>query len=148
MRIFAVLAAIAMMSVPNVAAAKDKVDPRLQSMVACRALTDGTARLQCYDQAMLALNQAVEQGELRVESKRGPRVLGGIVKASGQEGPNRFWMELDNGDRWQLLPTTDRKRPPQPGTRVKIRKTMLDSAYWVWGEGWSESRARFVKPAS
>ena len=136
------------LSVANVVAAKDKPDPRLQSMVACRALTDAAARLQCYDQAMLALNQAVEQGELRVEAKSGPRLLGGIVKASGQDGPNRFWMELDNGDRWQLLPTTDRKRPPQPGTRVKIRKTMLDSAYWVSGEGWSESRARFVKPAS
>jgi hypothetical protein len=148
MRIFAVLAAIAMTSVPNVATAKDKLDPRLQSMVACRALTDGTARLQCYDQAMLALNQAVEKGEVRVEATSGPRMLDGVVKASGKEGENRFWIEMENGDRWVLLPKTDRKRPPQPGTRVKIRKTMLDSAYWVSGEGWSESRARFVKAAS
>jgi hypothetical protein len=144
MKAITALAALGILTVPAVAPAKDKTDPLLQAMMACKVVTPDAARLLCYDQAALALNQAVERGDVRVEAERGPRLFEGVVRASGQDGENRFWIELENGDRWQLLPSTNRSRPPQPGARVKIRRNFLNSAYWISGDGWAESRGRFI----
>jgi len=137
-----------MLSVPTAASAQDAMDQHLQSVMACRSVTPDAARLQCYDRSAATVTQAVEQGELRVEPQKRPRAREGVVKASGPDGENRYWIELENGDRWVLLPTTKRDGPPQPGTRIKVRKSFFDSGYWVSGDGWSEARARFVPKGS
>lgn len=140
-----VLPALLLVTAAGVVHGKDKPELPLRSIMACRAVTDPSARLNCYDQAMLTLNQAVQQGQVRSDSEAGPSAFSGAVKASGRQGENIFWVELENGDRWQLLPTTLRSRPPQPGTVLKVRKTAIVSTYWISGRGWSESRARFLR---
>jgi hypothetical protein len=123
--------------------AKDKLEPRTQAMLACRGIAADDARLACYDQAMTALNLAIEQGAVVVEKNNKPMAREGVVKASRQIGDNVFWVELDNGDRWKLLPSTRRKGPPQVGSTVKVHKPLYGSGFWIVGPEWDDSRADF-----
>lgn len=122
--------------------AKDKLEPRTQAMLACQAVTADDARLRCYDQAMAALKDAIEQGSVVLDEK--PTKGQAVVKASGRSGENSFWIELETGERWKLLPTTPRSAPPQAGSTIKIYRPFYGSGYWISGPDWDESRAEFV----
>lgn len=124
------------------AGAKEKLEPRTQAMLACRNVAADAARLACYDQAMTALKQAIDLGDVVMNVVRKPAALDGVVKASGQSGEDRFWVELDSGDRWTLLPTSFRSHPPRVGTRMHVHKALMGD-YWISGQGWSESKAQF-----
>ena len=126
------------------ASAKDKLEPRSQAMLACQVVVADDARLRCYDQAMAALKSAIAEGDLVVEKSDKPIARGGVIKASGQLGENSFWIELESGDRWKLLPTTRRSQPPQVGTRVKVGRPFYGSGYWISGPEWDESRADYM----
>jgi hypothetical protein len=141
-RVSAILG-IALLSAPGIAAAKDKQDSRLQAMLECESVSASEARLQCYDQAVAALKPAVAQGTVVVKEKNAPVTLGGVVKASGASGGNRFWLELENGDRWALLPGKTRREPPPPGTTVKVSRTLMGS-YYVSAPNWPQSEAKFL----
>lgn len=141
-RFAAAMTAIVLLSVPTMAGAKDKMEPRAQAMLACASLTPDAARLRCYDQSVLALKQALEQGDLVVNEHKQPMTNEGLIKASGPMGGNRYWMELESGDRWELNPTSDRDQAPRPGTRIKVRKFM--GAYWAAGPGWRDSEAHYL----
>ncbi|HEX8413253.1 MAG TPA: hypothetical protein VF637_05130 [Sphingomicrobium sp.] len=121
-----------------------KAEPRVQAMVACRGIAADAARLQCYDQAVGAVGEAMQSGEISSEPDRRAPAMSGVIKASGAQGEN-FWIELENGDRWLLMPTSFRRRPPQPGTLMTVRKTPVISTYWISGKGWSETKARFLR---
>lgn len=125
------------------AAAKDKLEPRAQAMLACQGIAANDARLQCYDQAMSALKLAIDQGAVVVEENNKPMARDGIVKVSREVGDNIFLIELDNGERWKLLPSTRRNQPPQVGTTVKVHKPLYGSGFWVVGPDWDDSRADF-----
>lgn len=135
------IAGFALLSVPGIAVAKDK--PRLEAVLACESISANEARLQCYDQAVAALKPAVARGSLVVKETNDPVTLGGVVKASGASGGNRFWVELENGDRWALLPGKTRRNPPAPGTTVKVSRTLMGN-YYVSGPKWPESEAKFL----
>ncbi len=141
-RLAAAITAIVLLSVPAMAAAKDKMEPRAQAMLACASLTPDSARLRCYDQSVLALKQALEQGDLVVNEHKQPMAREGLVKASGPMGNNRFWIELESGDRWELDPTSDRDKAPPPGSQIKVRKFM--GAFWASGPGWRDSEAHYL----
>ena len=123
--------------------AKDKLEPRTQAMLACQGIADGTARLQCYDQAMAALREAIDRGAVVVEKNNKPTARQGVVKASREIGDNVFWIELDNGERWKLMPSTRRNGPPQVGSTVKVHKPLYGSGFWIIGPDWDDSRADF-----
>lgn len=138
-----VIAGAALIFLPSIAAAKDKLEPRMQAMLACEAVSSNEARLQCYDQAMSAFKQAMAQGSVVVKEKDAPMTLGGVIKASGQSGSNRYWVEFENGDRWALMPTKSRRGPPVPGTTAKLSRTLMGN-YYFSGPNWPQTEARFL----
>lgn len=133
---------LALLGMSSGASAKDKLEPRTQAMLACQGITADSARLQCYDQAMAALKEAIDQGAVTLNESRRP-AREGVVKAAGQSGENRYWIELESGERWTLLPSTMRSGPPQPGSVIKVRRPFIGSGYWISAPGWEESRAEF-----
>ena len=140
------VAGAALLVVPSVAAAKEDLEPRMQAVLACEGITANDARLQCFDQAILPLKQAMTRGSLVLKEKKGPAALGGVVKASGKSGANRYWVLLDNGERWSIQTAKDRREAPKPGTPLRMTKTFFGN-YWVSGPGWPESEGTFVAAA-
>ena len=138
-----VIAGTALLFGPSIAVAKDKLEPRMQAMLACEAVSSNDARLQCYDQAMSAFRQAMARGSVVVKEKDAPTSLGGVIKASGQSGSNRYWVEFENGDRWALTPTKSRRGPPAPGSTAKLSRTLMGN-YYFSGPNWPQTEARFL----
>ena len=135
--------AIALLAMPAAGAAKSELEPRLQTHLACASITPDEARLRCYDQSIVALQQALSRGSVVLKEQKGPRARGGVVKASGKSRPKSFWVTFDNGDRWAIVTQPDRPRAPPVGSILKIRRTPLGN-YWISGPGWRESEASFV----
>ncbi len=129
---------------PAIGAAPAKLEPRTRAILACASVAAEDARLRCYDESVVALQQAVGQGDVVLKEKKGPKALGGVVTASGSMGDNRYWIDLDSGERWQLLPTTIRNGAPPKGLKIEVRKGIA-SNYWISGAGWTSSPARFVR---
>ena len=142
-QVFAITGLLLLAAAPSGAAANDRPEQRLQAVVACGSITPDQARLQCYDQAVREVRQALAEGELVVKESEDPRALGGVIKASGASGASSYWVELDNGDRWALLPLRMRAGPPAPGTTLKVRKNVVGT-YWASAPGWPETRAKFL----
>lgn len=140
------IAGIVLLLVPSAAAAKEDLEPRMQAVLACEAISSSEARLQCFDQAILPLKQAMSRGSLVLKEKKGPLALGGVVKASGKSGDKRYWVQLDNGERWSIITAKDRRDAPTPGTTLRLKKTFFGN-YWVSGPKWPESEATFLGPA-
>ena len=135
--------AIALLALPASAGAEDRLDPRVQSILACEAISSGEARLRCYDQSIMPLKQALSGGRMVLKENRGPGRLDGVVKASGKSGEKRFWVLFENGDRWAISTQPDRRNAPAVGTPLKVRKTPFGN-YWISGPGWRTSEATFV----
>jgi hypothetical protein len=140
----ALVAGVVLLSVPSVAAAKDDMEPRMRAVLACEAIGANEARLQCFDQAILPLKQAVSRGNMVFTQRRGPAAREGVVKASGVSGENRYWILFENGDRWSTTTKNSRKLPPA-GAALKVKRTPMGT-YWISGRQWSESQATFVGP--
>ena len=136
--IVAVLAVI-----PAGAAAKDKVDPRVAASLACTSIADSGQRLACYDKAIGGLKQALESGELVSNFERQPKKMEGTVRAAGGMGFNRYWAELDSGDRWEIISESMRDEAPRAGAKVKLRKGMMGT-YWISTPDSRDRRARFL----
>ena len=129
--------------VPAAAVAKDKVDPRIKASLECTTIAASAERLACYDKAICGLKQALETGELVSNFERQPKKLEGTVQAAGGMGFNRFWAELDTGDRWEIIATKMSDEPPRRGEKVKLRKALMGS-YWISAPGYPDRRARFL----
>jgi hypothetical protein len=139
-------AGIVLLSMASVVAAKENMDPRLQAVLACEGVSANEARLQCFDQAIAPLKQAMVRSNLVLTKRKGPLALEGVVKASGNSGANGYWVEFENGDRWSTS-TKSLRKPPAPGTTLKLKKTVMGT-YWMSGPKWSESQANFVGPST
>ena len=125
--------------------AKEKIDPRIGAAIACTNIAQNDERLRCFDQALAGLKQALASGQLiPADDARKPLVLEGTVKASGLFGFNRFWVELDSGDRWELEWTNRFDQvPPKRGTKVTIKRAAI-GGYWVKEVGGSNRRASYL----
>lgn len=137
------LIAIALLALPAIAAAKETLEPRVQSLLACESISSNETRLRCYDQSIIPLKQALSRGSVVLKETKGPRALEGVVKASGKSAEKRFWVEFENGDRWEITTQPDRRAAPPPGTPLKLRRTIFGN-YWIKGPGWRESEASFL----
>ena len=111
---FRAMMGIVLLSAPAGVAAKEKLEPRVQAMLACEAVKANEARLQCYDQAIAALKPALVQGGVVVKEKKAPLSRGGVIQASGRSGPENFWVVLDNGDRWAVHTPGYHRNPRRP----------------------------------
>ena len=143
----------------TVAAAKPaKVQSRpeaFDALVRCRAIADAAQRLQCFDSAAAALEQAAESRELVVvdrkqvrETKRnlfgldipnlnpfggGPdedseavNSIEGVVASSFRGGDNRWVVRLEDGGTWGQTDSRPLLRP-RPGDKVKIVRAAMGS---------------------
>ncbi|MEO7505077.1 MAG: hypothetical protein ABIT69_07845 [Sphingomicrobium sp.] len=135
--------AVAVLAVPAATMAKEKADPPMQAIIACASLASDGARLRCYDSTMVDFKRALDKGDLVLSGNKEPKALQGIVTASGSSGNNRFWVQLDSGDRWSLLPEYDREKPPPVGAKMKVSKEFFGT-YKISGRGWHISDARYL----
>lgn len=126
------------------AAAKDKLDPRIQAVLGCASVTDPAARLRCFDEKMAALRAAVDAGQLiSAEEASRPYALDGVIRGSGVSGFNRFWVLMDSGDRWLVVANNSRDILPKRGAKVHIRKGLM-GAYWFEEANQSDRRAIYL----
>ena len=139
--------ALMLLAAPAMAAAKDKVDPRMAAMLACGSVAQGEERLRCYDAAAATLRQAVNKGEVALKQKSGPKELEGVIRSAGAIGEDAYWVELANGDRWRVISATPADEAPPTGVMAKLRKGPLGN-YWISVPGMTDRRATFIRPRS
>lgn len=119
-------------------------DPRLTAALACTTIADSGQRLACYDAAVSTLREAVEAGTLVGQQTIGdPTALEGVIAASGGRGYNRFWVRLDNGDRWEIFANSSTEELPKAGAKVKLKKSPA-GGYWFDEPGVPARKARFI----
>ena len=139
----ALVAGIVLLSLPSVVAAKDDMEPRMQAVLACEAISANEARLQCFDQAILPLEAGhVPRRAWCSRRKKDRSRLNGVVKASGKSGASRYWILLDNGERWSIATAKDRRDAPTPGTALRMKTNVLSEITGSPDPGWPKARAR------
>ena len=143
----AALLALMLLTAPTMAAAKQKVEPRMAAMLACGSVASNQERLRCYDAAASTLRQAVNKGEVAINQKSRPKELEGVVRTSGAMGDNSYWVELVSGDRWQIMSSSPSDEAPATGAKAKLRKGPLGN-YWFSTPGSNDRRATFLRPRS
>lgn len=126
----------------------------LQKLVDCRKLTDESARLACYDQATVALDQAEAKGDIvvvdreqarkvrrqafgfsvpsitlfeRGESKEELENTTGVVAVARVNGAGKWVIKLEDGAVWTQVDANELFRDPKPGMPVKIRQASMGS---------------------
>lgn len=131
------------------------ISPQLAAILACRSQPTDQQRLRCFDQAVLALAQAAEQGKIvlvdREDIKRTRRSLFGFslpkmpffggddsqeneadfiesrVRSARPTGYNKWLIELEDGGTWQTTEPDTRGASPKVGDSVRIRKGAMGS---------------------
>ncbi|MEO7603306.1 MAG: hypothetical protein ABIS39_08665 [Sphingomicrobium sp.] len=125
----------------------------VQSLLACRALTDSAARLACYDKAAAGVAQAIDAKELvlidkakAIEVKRSlfgysaPDFAGllgggdvkqveGVVRTAFQNGEGGWTVKLQDGSVWIQNDDAPIALSPRGGDKVTIRRGTLNSYF-------------------
>jgi hypothetical protein len=153
------LAALALAWAPRVLAADAASAPNravvLKALTDCRAIGDATARLDCYDKAAAALDQAEATGEVvvvdraqaraarrqafgfdlsalsifdrAVSTKDEVNVLNAAAAEAYRNGDGKWIIVLDDGAHWRQIDDADLSKPPHQGSAIKIRHASLGS---------------------
>ena len=152
-----ILAAIALSATSAMAArtpvAGDPPPAAVQSLLACRALTDSAARLTCYDRAASRVAQAIDTKELVMIDKAkataikralfgywAPDFAGllgggdvkeivGVVRSAFQNGEGGWTVKLQDGSTWTQNDDTPIALPPRGGDKVTIKRGTLNSYF-------------------
>ena len=135
-------------------AAKEKEPPatpeEVQKLYDCRAITDASERLSCFDRQVAALQQAEQSRQIAIfdkaAQKKAQRGLFGFtlrdlpffgggddvddedqikrlettVKWARREGYNKMRFEIEDGAVWIQTDQSDLPRDPKPGEKVVI----------------------------
>lgn len=138
-------------------------------VVECRAITDPTARLKCYDEKVAALDSAQKDNQLIIadkadvqEARRGlfglslPKIRifsGGdgdeitqieTTISRARQGPRGKWLvNLADGSRWQQIDNRRLGRYPKKGSNIRIRAASMGS-YFANIEGQTAIRVKRV----
>lgn len=132
----------------------------IQATIDCRKIADGQARLACYDSAVDALGQAIGQGDVvavdREQAREVRRQAFGftvpslslldrgekpedvsevkLAVQSARRMPNGKWLiQLEGGQVWRQIDSSDFSRIPKPGAQATIKKAMLGSYMMMIG---------------
>ena len=144
----------------------------VDAVVACRAETDGQARLRCFDATVASLAQATSAGSLvvvdREDVRKTRRSLFGFalpklpffsgddsqdsqsdrieanIKSARHLGYDKWLIELDNDAAWQTTEALTRQAPPKAGQSLTIRKGALGN-YFLSIENKASVRAMRVR---
>ena len=130
--------------------------PVFEALISCRAVSDSTERLACYDAKVAAIDDAEKKDEIvladRASMKEARRGLFGFsipkLKIFGNDGkdeekfeltakigsayqssPGKWTIVLDNGARWVQIDTKVIRRDPKPGMEIKIREAAMGSYF-------------------
>jgi hypothetical protein len=126
-----------------------------EALVRCRGVADDKARLQCYDAASAAMEQAAERHELVVvdrkqmrETRRTlfgidiPRLnlfgggadeadevkeVEGVISNAFQDGNGRWVVRTEDGATWAQIDNQVIAVRPRPGQKVRIHRGAIGS---------------------
>ena len=174
-RLVLALSLFAAAATATMATAQPKGEGRakiVQELVDCRKLTDGTARLACYDKAAATLDVAEQKGDIVVvdrdqarkvrrqafgftlpsislfEKGETPEELENVtahVDAARMNGASKWVIQLkDGGGTWVQVDDKDLHKTPKSGMAVTIRKASLGS-YLMSLDGGGGFRVRRVE---
>jgi crotonobetainyl-CoA:carnitine CoA-transferase CaiB-like acyl-CoA transferase len=126
----------------------------LKGLTACRAITDGPARLACYDKAAAAIDQAQASGEvlvidraqaraarrqafgfnlsaLSILDRTAPRdevnTLNSTVAEAYRNSDGKWVIVLEDGAHWRQIDDADLSHSPHAGSVIRIRHASLGS---------------------
>jgi len=126
----------------------------MNALGACRAITEPTARLECYDKGRAALEQAEAAGDVVVVDRAQARAarrqafgfnlsalsvfdralardevnsLTGTAADAYRNADGHWIVVLDDGARWRQVDDAQLNRPPHAGSAIKIRHATLGS---------------------
>lgn len=152
-----IIGATILCTTPAASAPKPQAGPpptQVSAVLACRQLTDGAARLACYDRAAATLGEAVAKRDLIVfdresvrKTKRGlfgfsiPNLgifgdedneveikqLEGVIAGVGRNADGGYVFRLADGSRWTQMDGKMIVIEPRSGDKVVIKKGVLGS---------------------
>jgi hypothetical protein len=127
----------------------------VKELSACRAITDSTQRLACFDRTAAALDEAQSKGEvvvvdrkqvqevkreafgfnlstLSVFNKSGGKEpeddsMTAVAKSAFQNATGKWVVTLDSGAVWRQIDDDSLSREPHSGSQIHIRKAMMGS---------------------
>jgi hypothetical protein len=126
----------------------------LKALSACRALTEASARLDCFDKAAAALDQAEATGEVVVVDRAQARAarrqafgfnlsalsmfdralakdevntLSSTAAEAYRNGDGKWIVVLDDGARWRQIDDQTLSGAPHQGSAIRIRHASLGS---------------------
>jgi hypothetical protein len=127
----------------------------VKELSACRAITDPTQRLACFDKTAAALDEAQTKGDvvvvdrkqvqevkrqafgfnldaLTVFNKNGAKepeddAITAVAKSAYQTATGKWVVTLDGGAVWRQIDDETLSREPHSGSQIHIRKAMLGS---------------------
>jgi hypothetical protein len=141
----------------------------VNSVSACRPITDAARRLACYDEAAERLTQAVGSNEVVVlnredirqtrrslfgfhlprlaifgggarEVEEAPAEITATVSAASNIGYDKWRIRLEDGAVWQTTESSSAISPPRAGSSVVIRRGAM-GAYFIRIDGQRSLRA-------
>jgi hypothetical protein len=157
--LFGVAALLAMVSADSVHAAAPPKPPGRAELVKalsdCRAITDPTDRLACYDKAAAALDEAQTKGDVvvvdRSEAREVKRQAFGFkldalsifnksgvkeesddaitatAKSAYRNATGKWVVTLDSGAVWRQIDDETLGRDPHPGSQIRVRRATFGS---------------------
>lgn len=147
------MAAAALSLAAPAIAQTDAATVQIKDMIGCRAVTDNTERLACFDRAAASIDAAQSKGELVVLDRRaviarkqsrfglptvGTDLFGGsaadkattftqldtTIRAAAQAASVGRWnLELADGSVWQTIDAPS--LPPRAGAAITVRQASL-----------------------
>ena len=157
MRASTVILATALLVIGDSLAARPRVEPGtpaiVQSLLQCRAITDSTQRLACYDRASSTVAQAIEKKDIvmidkerATEAKRSlfgfsvpnfAGLLGGgdinqiesTVAGVGQNADGGWTVRLQDGSVWSQTDDKPLGLEPRRGDKVIVKRGTLGSYF-------------------
>ncbi|HEX3889059.1 MAG TPA: hypothetical protein VHW05_16340 [Phenylobacterium sp.] len=149
---------IVALAAPPLATAAEPAAParaqQLQQLLDCRALTDSTARLACFDKAAGALDQAEAKGDVVVVDRETARKVRrqafgftlpsmslfekgekpetitsseGTIASARRLLTGKWEIKLEDGATWVQVDLTEIPIDPKPGQTVKIKAQAMGS---------------------